>query len=111
MGETAQNGLARDRLDPWLAERIDGAEPPFSFERIAGGRSNLTYRMTDSRGRAWILRRPPMGARLGARHGARAPDPRRARPRRPPRADAGRDVRGRGRHGRAVLRHGLRGRA
>jgi aminoglycoside phosphotransferase (APT) family kinase protein len=68
MGDTAQNGLERDRLDPWLEERIEGAEPPFSFERIAGGRSNLTYRMTDAGGRAWILRRPPMGARLGSAH-------------------------------------------
>src|SRR4051794_20169092 len=68
MGESAENGLERDRLDHWLTEKVEGAEPPFSFQRIAGGRSNLTYRMTDSGGRAWILRRPPMGARLGSAH-------------------------------------------
>jgi aminoglycoside phosphotransferase (APT) family kinase protein len=62
------DGLQRERLEPWLAEHLDGASPPFSFERIAGGRSNLTYRVTGADGRPWILRRPPMGRRLGSAH-------------------------------------------
>jgi aminoglycoside phosphotransferase (APT) family kinase protein len=62
------DGIDREQLEPWLAEHVDGATPPFGFERIAGGRSNLTYRVADANGGAWILRRPPMGARLGSAH-------------------------------------------
>jgi aminoglycoside phosphotransferase (APT) family kinase protein len=42
--------------------------PPLSFELIAGGRSNLTYRVTDSAGSAWVLRRPPLGQVLATAH-------------------------------------------
>ncbi|MDX6234232.1 MAG: hypothetical protein QOH68_3329, partial [Nocardioidaceae bacterium] len=28
---------------------------------VDGGRSNLTYRLVDAAGRAWVLRRPPLG--------------------------------------------------
>ena len=47
---------------------MPGAEPPLAFERIAGGHSNLTYRVTDAGGRRWALRRPPLGKRLGSAH-------------------------------------------
>ena len=66
--ETANDGLDRERLEAWLAEHVEGAEGPFEYERIAGGRSNLTYRVADSGGRRWILRRPPMGTTLGSAH-------------------------------------------
>ena len=39
-----------------------------AFERISGGHSNLTYRVTDAAGRRWALRRPPLGKRLGSAH-------------------------------------------
>jgi aminoglycoside phosphotransferase (APT) family kinase protein len=35
---------------------------------IAGGRSNLTYSVTDAAGARWALRRPPLGKRLGSAH-------------------------------------------
>jgi aminoglycoside phosphotransferase (APT) family kinase protein len=41
-------GIDRDRVTSWMAEAIPGCEPPFTFELIAGGRSNLTYRVTDA---------------------------------------------------------------
>ena len=66
MGDT--DGIDRERLGPWLEEHVAGAEPPFSYDRIAGGRSNLTYAVADARGGRWILRRPPMGATLGSAH-------------------------------------------
>ena len=47
---------------------MDDAEPPLSFEQIAGGRSNLTYAVSDSNGRRWALRRPPLGKALGSAH-------------------------------------------
>ena len=39
-----------------------------AFERIAGGLSNLTYRVSDASGRRWALRRPPLGKTLGSAH-------------------------------------------
>ena len=63
-----QDGLDRERLERWLPEHVEGARPPFDYERIAGGRSNLTFRVTDAAGGAWILRRPPLGATLGSAH-------------------------------------------
>jgi aminoglycoside phosphotransferase (APT) family kinase protein len=47
---------------------VPGAEPPLGFERISGGRSNLTYAVRDAAGRRWALRRPPLGKRLGSAH-------------------------------------------
>jgi aminoglycoside phosphotransferase (APT) family kinase protein len=55
-------------LEAWFAREVDGTEPPLDFERISGGRSNLTYGVTDSAGRRWALRRPPLGKRLASAH-------------------------------------------
>jgi aminoglycoside phosphotransferase (APT) family kinase protein len=64
----APEGIDRAGVESWFAENVPGAEPPLSFERISGGHSNLTYRATDSNGRHWALRRPPLGKRLGSAH-------------------------------------------
>ena len=56
------------RVEGWFAENVPGARPPLAFERISGGRSNLTYAVTDSRGHRWALRRPPLGKRLASAH-------------------------------------------
>ena len=71
MGDEATgtpDGIDGSRVEAWFAANVPGAEPPISFERIAGGHSNLTYRATDSRGASWALRRPPLGKRLGSAH-------------------------------------------
>src|SRR6202023_2182878 len=47
---------------------IAGATPPFRFELIAGGRSNLTYRVTDRLGKSHALRRPPVSHVLPTAH-------------------------------------------
>jgi len=52
-------GIDAVRVSSWLADHVDGARAPFTFELIAGGRSNLTYRVTDASGARWALRRPP----------------------------------------------------
>jgi len=62
------DGLQRDGLEAWFAESAAEIVPPLSFERIAGGLSNLTYRVQDARGKRWALRRPPLGKRLGSAH-------------------------------------------
>lgn len=65
---TADAGIEADGVESWFAQNVPGCEPPLAFERIAGGHSNLTYRVTDSGGRSWALRRPPLGKRLGSAH-------------------------------------------
>jgi aminoglycoside phosphotransferase (APT) family kinase protein len=43
-------------------------DPPLHLVPIAGGRSNLTYRVTDVAGRRLALRRPPVGELLQTAH-------------------------------------------
>jgi aminoglycoside phosphotransferase (APT) family kinase protein len=61
-------GIDEERVTAWLTENIDGLEGPFEFDLIAGGRSNLTYRVTDSHRRRVVLRRPPLGHVLATAH-------------------------------------------
>src|SRR4051812_5434098 len=67
-GAMADEAIDQANLEAWFASEIDGAQPPLEFERISGGRSNLTYGVTDSAGRRWALRRPPLGKRLASAH-------------------------------------------
>lgn len=71
MTPPAQLGLDVPRLSSWLqhaqpefAEQLDG---PLSASLIAGGKSNLTFELTDGRS-CWILRRPPVGRLLATAH-------------------------------------------
>lgn len=61
-------GLDGVSVTSWLERNIEGATPPFQFELIAGGRSNLTYRVTDANGWRLVLRRPPLGHVLATAH-------------------------------------------
>ncbi|HEX7096654.1 MAG TPA: phosphotransferase family protein [Acidimicrobiales bacterium] len=61
-------GLDAERVTAWLSSHIPDIEPPLTFTLIAGGRSNLTYRVEDSAGRRWALRRPPLGHVLATAH-------------------------------------------
>ncbi|HEU4707341.1 MAG TPA: phosphotransferase family protein [Solirubrobacterales bacterium] len=64
----APDGIDKKPLEAWFGENVPGVELPLGFERIAGGHSNLTYRVTDASGVTWALRRPPLGKRLGSAH-------------------------------------------
>jgi hypothetical protein len=44
-------GIDVERVSTWLAEHVAGATPPFDFTAIAGGRSNLTFRVVAADGR------------------------------------------------------------
>ena len=70
MTETAETteGIDGERVGAWLEANVAGATGPFRYERIAGGRSNLTYAVTGTRGGKWALRRPPLGKALGSAH-------------------------------------------
>jgi aminoglycoside phosphotransferase (APT) family kinase protein len=61
-------GIHRANVDAWLTEHIPGLVAPVSYRLIAGGRSNLTYELTDHAGGRWALRRPPVGKVLPSAH-------------------------------------------
>ena len=63
-------GLDLDRLGAWFAAEIPGASAALSAEVIAGGKSNLTYVVTDGT-HEWIVRRPPLGHVLATAHDMR----------------------------------------
>ncbi|AXK32459.1 phosphotransferase family protein [Streptomyces armeniacus] len=67
--ETAEQdpvGVDLDRLTPYLDGAV-GLAGPLRASLITGGRSNLTYRLTDGRS-DWVLRRPPVGDVLPTAH-------------------------------------------
>ena len=56
-------GIAIGPVTDWLETHVAGAVGPFGFDVIAGGHSNLTYRVTGADGTRFVLRRPPLGHR------------------------------------------------
>ena len=61
-------GVDAERVTAWFAEHVPEAMAPLTFDLIAGGHSNLTYRVEDRAGAAWVLRRPPLGHVLATAH-------------------------------------------
>jgi aminoglycoside phosphotransferase (APT) family kinase protein len=61
-------GVKAGPVGEWFAANIPGAATPLSFELLAGGHSNLTYRVTDRNHATYVLRRPPTGAVLATAH-------------------------------------------
>ena len=51
-----------------MVTQLPEISTPLTFTLIAGGRSNLTYRVEDATGRAWALRRPPLHHVLPTAH-------------------------------------------
>jgi len=61
-------GIEIDNVTDWLEANVVGAVGPFTFEVIAGGHSNLTYRVSGSGTTDLVLRRPPLGHVLASAH-------------------------------------------
>jgi aminoglycoside phosphotransferase (APT) family kinase protein len=61
-------GIDVAKVSAWFGANIPGAELPLDFTLVAGGRSNLTFRVTDGAGRAYALRRPPVSHVLPTAH-------------------------------------------
>jgi aminoglycoside phosphotransferase (APT) family kinase protein len=61
-------GIDSEPVGAWLTSHVTGAQPPYGYELIAGGRSNLTYRVTDGSGHRYALRRPPLSHVLPTAH-------------------------------------------
>lgn len=72
MTETPENGtgdvvgLDLPALQAWFTETRPGVGV-IRAQLLQGGRSNLTYRITDDRD-TWVLRRPPRGALTPSAH-------------------------------------------
>jgi aminoglycoside phosphotransferase (APT) family kinase protein len=61
-------GIRAAAVADWFAANIAGAKPPLSFDLLAGGHSNLTYKVLDAAGTVFVLRRPPTGHLLATAH-------------------------------------------
>lgn len=60
-------GLDLGAITAWLQPRLS-IEPPLHGVRATGGRSNLTYVLTDARDRRVVVRRPPLHGVLSSAH-------------------------------------------
>jgi len=61
------DGLDLPALEAFFARTVPGFQGALSAEMLEGGRSNLTYVLTDGRTR-WVLRRPPLGGLTPSAH-------------------------------------------
>ena len=61
-------GVDQAAVSAWFGDHVPAAVPPLRFTAIAGGRSNLTYRVDDAGGHSWVLRRPPLSGVLPSAH-------------------------------------------
>ncbi|MBS1679228.1 MAG: phosphotransferase family protein [Actinobacteria bacterium] len=62
------DGIDAAGVEAWFVDHVPGVRAPLAYERIAGGHSNLTYRVSDAAGGEWALRRPPLGKTLSSAH-------------------------------------------
>ena len=60
-------GINETNVTEWMSKEVN-AIAPLTFELIAGGRSNLTFRVTDATGATFALRRPPVSHVLPTAH-------------------------------------------
>ena len=61
-------GIDSERVSAWFATNIPGVELPLRFQRVAGGRSNLTFEVRDRLDQGYVLRRPPVSHVLPTAH-------------------------------------------
>src|SRR3712207_6124023 len=61
-------GIDLAGITAWSQANLPGVRPPLEVRQLPGGRSNLTYRVTDAAGNDWVLRRPPLHGVLPSAH-------------------------------------------
>jgi aminoglycoside phosphotransferase (APT) family kinase protein len=66
MSEVA--GINLSNVSTWISDNVAGAVGPYQFDILAGGHSNLTYKVTGGDGTRYVLRRPPLGHVLASAH-------------------------------------------
>jgi aminoglycoside phosphotransferase (APT) family kinase protein len=65
---TDNPGIDLAAVTRWYEAHVPGCTPPLRLDRLPGGHSNLTYRVTDAAGAVTVLRRPPEGELLPSAH-------------------------------------------
>lgn len=68
IGTDVDRGVPIPAVAHWLEAQLGHTLGPLVVTPIAGGRSNLTYELSDGSGRRWALRRPPLGQVLPTAH-------------------------------------------
>lgn len=68
MTEEHPEGYNVPAVEAWIAENVPELSPPFTWTRLEGGHSNLTYKIVDGDGKAAVIRRPPQGELLPKAH-------------------------------------------
>ncbi len=66
-GSRRIEGIDVGKVTAWLAQHAE-ITTPLEFRLIAGGRSNMTFTVTDAAGQRFVLRRPPLGKLLPSAH-------------------------------------------
>lgn len=64
-------GINLPPVTNWLAANLDEYPAPYRFGLVAAGGSNLTYVVTAGNEKRFVLRRPPVRARLATAHDMR----------------------------------------
>jgi len=67
-GTGAPTGVDPEKVSAWFVDNIPGVVLPLRFDRVAGGRSNLTFEVDDASGTRYVLRRPPTSHVLPTAH-------------------------------------------
>jgi aminoglycoside phosphotransferase (APT) family kinase protein len=65
---TAIPGYDVERVEAWIAAHTNEITPPFTWYKLEGGHSNLTYKLVDAAGHRAVIRRPPQGELLPKAH-------------------------------------------
>ena len=66
--EASPEGYQVNAVEDWVRQNVPELTPPFSWIRLEGGHSNLTYQINDQNGRSAVIRRPPQGELLPKAH-------------------------------------------
>ena len=61
-------GIDPEPLTEWLSANLADSKPPYKWDLIAAGGSNLSYVLSDSNKQKWIMRRGPASARISKAH-------------------------------------------
>ena len=64
----APEGIHAEAVTAWFGEHVPAARPPLRFSLIEAGHSNMTFVVSDTRHRRWVLRRPPLHTVLATAH-------------------------------------------
>ena len=66
--KTATPGFDRPAVEQWMQANVEDLRGPFTWSRLEGGHSNLTFLVIDGAGRRMVIRRPPEGQLLPKAH-------------------------------------------